>query len=444
MTAHTLRPYQEHFVTRVLDALRRHRAVIGQAPTGAGKTRMAAWIIKRAVAAGYCVLFLAHLDSLVEDTHERVTAEGIRAGFVQAGRPEDPDAPVQVASIATIAARGTRPFAGKLKILIIADECHHGVARTWATIFAAYPQAGLLGLTATPQRGDGRAMGDVFDCIVTGPTNAELVRDGFLSPVDVHAADRVTKDLSRDPVEAYLELPRDAQGELQRSVFFAANIAHATALTADLVARGVPSTMIIGETKRADRRRIRDGLVEGTMRAVVGVGVFLEGWDVPPIEVVVLARAFSVWGAWLQAIGRGRRPHPATGKTVCTVLDLHGCFWNFAPPDERLKFSLEGEPMSLAEPMPKVTRCRECRATFRPSARCPRCGAATKGSPLIPRKMSRSERLELVSRLPRTEQDRRYVAQIARCRKDLSEADAWAWAKRTFEQRRGRPPEVHG
>ncbi len=440
----TPRPYQVDFIDRVVGALRSHRAVLGQAPTGAGKTFMAVLIILRALAAGYRVLFVAHLDSLVEDTHERLVSAGVRAGFLQAGRAEDAEALVQVASIQTLTVRGIRPFGDGRRLLIIADEAHRGLARMWVELFRAYPEAGLLGLTATPQRGDGRAMGDVFEVIVEGPSPAELLADGFLSPVDVHVADRQTKDLARDPVDAYLALPRDAGGERQRSIWFAKNVAHARELALGLEGAGVPTSVIVGETKRTERRDVRARLTSGQLRAVVGVAVFLEGWDAPAIETVVLARPFGVWGAWLQAIGRGRRPSPATGKAWCTVLDLHGSFYSFAPPDERLRFSLDGEPMTLADPMPQVMRCKACLAMFRPAKWCPRCGADTKGAAKLPRVMTRQERIDSTRGLPRSELDRRYVAAIARKLRGLDESVAWERAKRIFERTRGRAPEVRG
>ena len=440
-----LRPYQVTLIERICDALRRHRAVLAVAPTGAGKTRMAVSVIERALASGYRVLFVAHLDSIVSDTQERLVEAGLRAGYIQAGRTGDQDALVQVASIQTISVRGLRPFGDARKLLIIADEAHRGLARMWVELFRAYPDAGLLGLTATPQRGDGRPLGDVYDVIVEGPSPAELLADGFLSPVDVRHADYQTSNLARDPVEAYLELPLDANGGRPRSIFFAKNIAHAEQLTGQLVEAGIPTATIIGETKRAERREIRAKLMSGEIRAVVGVSVFLEGWDCPALEVVVLARPFSVWGAWLQALGRGRRPCPATGKTWCTVLDLHGSIWEFAPPDEKLRFSLSGEPMALAEPLPAVMRCKECFATFRPAKRCPRCGATTRGAAKIPRVMSRQEKLRSLEGLPRSERDRRFCEAIARKGAAKMGAEAsWAWAKRVFFERFGRRPEVHG
>src|SRR5688572_22529104 len=102
MTVH-LRPYQEDLLTRVSTAFSAGvPSVLLQLGTGGGKTCTAASLLERATSKGYRSLFLAHLDSLIGDTHERLIAAGVPAGFVQAGRPTDPEAPVQVASLQTL------------------------------------------------------------------------------------------------------------------------------------------------------------------------------------------------------------------------------------------------------------------------------------------------------------------------------------------------------
>ncbi len=430
----TARPYQARIFDQVAAALSEVRTVCLQSGTGSGKTFMAAEILKRAVARGYCCLFLAHLDTLVEDTHERLTEAGVHAGFVQAGRVATPDAPVQVASVATVHSRGLRPRAD----LIIPDECHRGMSRMWQGVFSLYPDAAILGLSATPQRADGRALGDTFDRLIIGPTNRELVRDGYLVPCDVLAPPMPTEGgLAMDPVDAYVE---HTPG--QRAIVFAANIAHAEDLCARFATAGYPAACIIGETSRDDRRRVREALTEGTLRVVVGVSVFLEGWDVPCIEVVILARPFSHVGGFLQAIGRGLRPSLETGKTRCTALDLRGAVNLHGLPEDDRIWSLSGAACVLAEALPALARCSSCLAVFRPRKTCPRCGADVRAEPKIPRVLSRAEKLANVSRLPRSEQDRRYLAAMARRRRDLEWPAAWAWAKRKFFEVRGRLPEV--
>lgn len=430
----SLHPYQERIVAEVSRALLEVRTACLQLGTGGGKTYTAAELIRRAVARGYRVLFLAHLDTLVEDTHDRLEAAGVRTGYVQAGRPVDPDAPAQVASVQTLHARTCHPPAD----LVLADEAHRGASRMWQGIFAAYPEAAILGLTATPQRADGRALGDTYERLVVGPTNRELVAQGHLVPCEVLAPPAPPDGaLAADPVDAYV-----AHTPGRRAIVFAANVAHARDLRARFEAAGYPAACIVGETSREVRRAVREGIASGALRVVVGVSVFLEGWDVPAAEVVILARPFSSCGSYLQAVGRGLRVAP--GKDRCTVIDLRGAVHLHGLPEDDRRWSLEGGAVTLAEALPALMRCSGCLAVFRPRPRCPRCGADVRAEPKLPRVLRRAEKLANVSALPRSERDRRYLAAMARRRRDLHPRAAWAWARQKFTQQHGREPEVAG
>lgn len=444
MTSAAFRPreYQTDMVDQVIAYFRAGiGAVCMQVGTGAGKTATASFILERLVARKQRGLFIAHLDTLVEDTHARLVAAGVHAGFVQAGRPSDPTAPVQVASLQTLLARGERPPAH----LLIPDECHRVLSAGYRGLLEAYPDSAILGLTATPQRGDGKPLGKlsggVFERLVCGPSNRWLTDRGYLVPVDVISPPRFSeRGLVDDPVDSYRRLTPG-----QRAIFFASNVAHAEALRRKLEEAGVPCALIVGDTPRAERRRLRFALESGELLALVGVAVFLEGWDVPSIETIVLARAFTVCGGWLQAIGRGLRPSPATGKTRLLVHDLRGAFNLHGLPDEDRVWSLEGKAVRRAETMTAIGRCKDCFAVFRPVSRCPRCGAPTRGEPKIPRVLTRAEKAANVSKLPPSERDRRYLEQLTRAayRLGYQNRAATAWALSQFRKRWNREPECH-
>ena len=170
-----LRPDQRELVERVRAEYRSGaRSVLMQGATGFGKTTTAADIIARAVARGRRVVFAAHLDALIDDTGDRLTRAGIEHGIIQADRPTNPTAPVQVCSLATLHRRCESPPAD----LVIVDECHRSMASSVRTVLESYPLARLLGLTATPERGDGAPLGDVFERLVCGPSVAELTTRG--------------------------------------------------------------------------------------------------------------------------------------------------------------------------------------------------------------------------------------------------------------------------
>lgn len=426
-----LRPYQDDLVRRVGQAFRRGRAGVMQMATGGGKTACAATIIERAVAKGRRVVFAAHLDTLVGDTYERLAKAGVHAGYVQAGRPNDPTAPTQVASLATLYSRGERPPAD----LIIVDECHRAASTSVREILESYPHAWILGLTATPQRGDGQPL-DMFGWMECGPSMRELGAQGYLVPADVLAPIAPVDALVSEPVDAYL-----AHCKGRRAIVFAASVAHAEWIAYGLTARGVPAAVVTGETPRAEREAARTMLVEGGLSALVSVNVFVEGWDCPTVDAVILAREFSVVGSFLQAIGRGLRPAP--GKTDCIVVDLRGSVNLHGLPDEDRAWSLTGKP-KRTEALPSLRRCLKCAAIFRPARVCPRCGAASDAKAegaKLPRILDRDEKLERLSHLSQEDRDRRYLmslVNVAINRMRMPEHRAEQWAMRAFERKFGR------
>lgn len=433
----TLRDYQRDAVEKVRAAYRDGaRSVVLQIGTGAGKTHTAAGgMIAPAALRGRRVVFLAHLDALITDTHARLTGAGIHAGFIQAGRPSDPTSPVQVASIATLHSRGERPPAD----LLVIDECHHAQSASVREILAAYPTAWLLGITATVQRGDGRALGDVFERLVCGPTNAWLTANGFLVPCDVLAPVSFSEDaLADDPVDAY---KKHARGT--RAIVFAGSVAQAKELAERFTTAGHPAEYILGETDRDTRERLRDEVRAGTTRILVGVGVFVEGFDLPAIETVILARGFTVTGGFLQAIGRGLRPCPETGKTRCTVIDLRGSVHLHGLPDDDRVWSLDGTAVRRADVRTALRRCGECLAVFRPARTCPRCGAKAVSAPRVKKVLTRAEKLVKWNDMAPADRDARYLTRLQRValtRMRMSSSAADAWARRRFVQQFHRAP----
>jgi superfamily II DNA or RNA helicase len=363
-----LRPYQSKLIEQVRDAYRGGaRSVVMQLATGGGKTHTAAHLIKLSVERGKRVAFVAHLSELIDDTAERLRATGVHCGIVQADRPTDPEAPVQICTTQTLTARGSRPPAD----LVILDECHRSQSPTVLEILAAYPSARLLGLSATPQRGDGRALGDTFERLVCGPSLADLTGDGYLVPARVHAPVSPIPDaLGMDPVEAYLRwcAPRPDR-PARPTLIFAQHAAHAHEITAR-----IPGALeVLAETDRDLRHLARESLADGTAPAVVTVRALQEGWDCPAVSAVVLCSACSTVTSYLQAIGRGLRA--SAGKQDCVVVDLRGaCLVHGLPADDR-QWTLEGNGVRPLAKLPNLRRCLDCHALFAVASRCPLCGS---------------------------------------------------------------------
>ena len=355
----TLRPDQEKALADIRVAFSRHRRVLLQASTGFGKTATASVIIRQAVAKGRRVVFAAHLDSIVGDTLERLRACGVYAGRIQAGEPADPLAPVQVASIATLHARELAPPAD----LVIADECHRGVSEMWRGTFGRYPRARILGLSATPQRADGAALGEVFDALVQGPSMEQLVALGVLVPCEVIAPPEPQDALAMSPVEA---LGLYAVG--RPALVFCQTVAEARALAEQL---GPRAACVDGETSIDQRRRDLRRFADGHLDVVTNCMVLTEGFDAPRAEVIVLARGCDHVGTFLQIVGRGLRAFPC--KRVCTLVDLRGAVHRHGLPNEPRVWSLTGRAAARTSPIALRT-CPSCFGVFAPRPTCPRCG----------------------------------------------------------------------
>jgi len=190
-----LRDYQEAMIRDARASLATNKRILLVAPTGAGKTVLALEMIRGAVARGRRVLFLCHRRELVRQSSRAFWNAGVEHGMVMAGKAMTA-VMANVGVINTVANRIDRMRAPDL---IIVDESHRSVSPSYLKLFKAWPDAHVVGLTATPQRTDGKGLGEVYDAIVEGPTMRWLIDNGYLSdyriiaPVSSVSLDGVTK-----------------------------------------------------------------------------------------------------------------------------------------------------------------------------------------------------------------------------------------------------------
>jgi superfamily II DNA or RNA helicase len=374
----SLRPYQDRAIAGLRASYARgKRSPCLVLPTGAGKTVVAASIIRSATERGRRVLFLAHREELISQSVNKLEQAGVTdIRVIQASRQLGrPSSPVCVASIPTLTKWIDRmPTAD----LVVFDECHHTIARTWQDIARAYPAAHLLGLTATPQRGDGKPLGDVFDDLVVGATVRELTDLGHLVPCQVWSPPQRldARELALSPVQAYQQ-----HGQDRRCVVFTSTVEHADRLMAEFVAGGVTCDVVHGGLPKAERKRRLDDLASGALRVVVNVHVLTEGWDCPAVAVCILARKPVHVGTYLQMVGRVLRP--AQGKDHALLLDLCGSSLEHGPPDFDRTYSLDGEGISTAG-REAIRQCPYCGAVFAATGQttCPQCLADLPGRPI--------------------------------------------------------------
>lgn len=327
----------------VCDEFRKgHRSVVAVMPTGAGKTVGGTWFALQHLSRkpdGH-VLWTAHRDELVGQAYDTLTSAGLACGVIQStpSREVNPYRPVQVASTQTLLARGLFPDA----TFVVLDEVHHYASDKWSTLAQEYKRRGvfILGLTATPARGDGRALGDIFDGLVVPVTIKDLIASGHLVPFELKRPKRKLRSdqIAQSPVSAYVEHARG-----RRAICFAGNVKAAEQFVSEFRARGVRSELVTGETDPAQRRTILERYAGGEIDVLCNVGVLTEGFDDRPTSCVIIARGVGPASLYIQICGRGLRAAPEAGKRDAIILDLHGCSWKHGAPDEDREYSLEGD-----------------------------------------------------------------------------------------------------
>ncbi len=388
-----LRDYQQTAIEGVREAFRAgHRAPLLVAPTGAGKTVMFGFVASETAKRGRRVLILAHRRELIRQASRKLTETGVPHGIIAPGNTPTRGL-VQVASVQTLGRRLNRADAPDL---IVIDEAHHAVAGQWAQIIAAYPQARLMGVTATPERMDGRGLGveagGCFDSLVMGPAVADLISGGFLTPTKIFApseapdlsgvrtrggdydagalADAMAKpQIVGDAVAHY---QKHAPG--QPAILFSPSVAHAEAMADAFRAAGIRAVAASGATEASKRDAAIAGLATGAVQVLCSCDLISEGLDVPAVGAVILLRPTKSLGLYLQQVGRGLRP--AAGKTHLVVLDHAGNTLRHGPPEMPREWSLAGRPKKKRDQddAPPARQCPECFAVHAPAPVCPECG----------------------------------------------------------------------
>jgi superfamily II DNA or RNA helicase len=379
-------PWQIADLAKIGNAYERHRSVCYQAPTGSGKTVVGAEFIAR--QPDDRIVVVGHRDEIIQQFSAALTRVRIEHGIIQPGYPATKDR-VQVASIMTLVRRldqFTPP-----PTLLVYDEGHHAAAPTWQKITAAFPDADILGLTATPRRYDGKPLDDIFEKLICGPSIAWLIDHGFLVPVTVfapatspdltaikiragdYAVDQLATVMSDEmivggAVDEYKKLCSGARG-----IVFCVDIAHSKLVAKAFRARGYRAEHVDGETPRAERRELIAALGDGSIDMLTNCGLISEGLDVPGAEVAILLRPTKSLALYLQMVGRALRTAP--GKDCAFVLDHAGNVYRHGLPTARRQWSLTGKQQDDSAG-DRLFRCPECGAiNDRSDDVCVNCGA---------------------------------------------------------------------
>jgi superfamily II DNA or RNA helicase len=372
----TLRSYQRDAIDAVHRDLQEHTRVAVVLPTGGGKTVVFSHLIRETLERnpGGRVLVLVHRDELAAQAAHKLTsiAPGISVGIVKAEQNEV-DADVIVGSVQTLAREARREQIRNVQ-LVVCDEAHHAVARSWTEVLThfgcyeprdtgalltvpEYMPTPCVGFTATMYRDDGKGLGNVWEKVSYERDIEWAIEAGYLTDVRGQAVTVEGFDLAQIArsrgdyqegklgdalisvgagevvAQAYLEhasFPADyrcndtcvTDSHVRKGVLFAPTVASAYHFSNAFELAGIPSAVIEGTMSREDRALIYKRYDEGEIRVLHNCMVLTEGWDSPSTEVAVVARPTQNPGLYTQMVGRVLRPFP--GKAEALVLDVVG------------------------------------------------------------------------------------------------------------------------
>lgn len=385
----TLRPDQEDVRAKLRVALRSSVSVLVLAPTGFGKTVLAAALIKLIAGAGKRVIFCVHRVDLITQTAKTFEKFGIPFSYIAAGYHHNPYHRVFVASIATLKNRLGKYAAD----YVLVDEAHLSAASGWAAVANHYKAAGarLIGLTGSPERLDGKPLGDVWDTMVMGPSVRWLIDNGHLSRyrafapagidlsgVHTRNGEFVTSEI--DDIMSGKAVLRDAVRHWRkfaagkRTIAFAPSVARSEQLAAEFRDNGVMAVALDGNTPQPERKAAFHGFADRQIDVIVNCALFCEGFDLAAqvdrdvtIEAVLQYSPTQSLAKHLQQLGRGlrKKPEPAI------LLDLVGNLARLGFPDDDREWSLSGRVK--AKRVGSLMECPKCFGSHDPAPACPYC-----------------------------------------------------------------------
>ena len=397
-----LRDYQVRVIEEARAAAAAgHRGILLFLTTGAGKTRIALKMMHNAKQRGFRSIYLAHRRELVKQTAERFRSLGVSTTILMDGYTFDPSADLVVASQQTWESR--HEWLDREYGLAIFDEAHIGVSRQKRIIndIKEYnPHIVYVGLTATPMTNNGPGLGSIYSYLVHGPTISELTEQGYLVPAEhyvMQPLDFNPRELIKIRGGEYDEnevmkwfVKNHIIGDVvqnwmdhfmgKKTIVFARSIEHSVFIAEEFGKSGIPAAHIDFRTPWRKRSQILQKFKDGEIVVLVNVDIFSEGFDMPDMEVGILATPINSVTRYIQRVGRLLRPSSGKERAIIVdhggVLQQHGTIYNFQ--------QWELEPARPPRHIPyhaikvKVERYRSCPIcghTFKAGPKvCPSCG----------------------------------------------------------------------
>lgn len=472
--AYTLFDDQAEFVVKLRESLKRgNRAILGVASPAFGKTVVASHITESARDRDpdATVWFLVHRKNLLRQTSKSFWQARIEHGLITSGKARS-KLPIQVGTIGTVYSRmGTlKPP----KILFI-DEAHLSRGKMFSTVieWAVEHDAIVIGLTGTPIRLDGKALGDLFQDLIEAKSTAWLIEQGrlssyraFTTPLqpDLGGVKTTAGDFNKKDLAAAMDKPtivgdavthwkQHAAG--MRTVCYCVNVGHSKHTAQAFNDSGVPAVHVDASTTEAELKAACEGLASGRYLVLCNCELVIEGFDLSAqldgaditLECCILLRPTQSLARYLQMVFRAlrRKSNPAV------ILDHAGCIIKHGLPDEQREWSLLGAPPKKRGSSDddssdvNVSTCEKCYSVFMSGVEtCPQCGAS------VPKKERKIEQtdgqlqevdIEAVRREQKREQgSARSLRSLVELGIRKGMRNPSAWAANVFAARERRKP----
>ena len=393
-----LRDYQIDAINQVRRAYSQgHRRILLVAPTGSGKTIIGTNVLNSAAQKSKSGIWVAPRREIVKQTSEKLEHIGCDHGILMAGHDRRITTKIQVASIQTYHRRkNNKNFHVPPGNVIVFDEAHLSLAKSWQEMASDYPGAVLLGLTATPCRGDGAGLGSFWQTMIEVTTVEQLMIDGWLVRAKFYAPDNPNMkgvpesggDWTKKGAGSVMDKPHLVgdivdnwikYSEQRPTVVFASTVAHSMHIAEAFNAAGYRFEHLDGKTPREERDGILGRLEAGDINGVSNCQVLHEGWDQPAVSCMVDAQPTKSYGRHLQKVGRILRP--AVEKNDALVIDHAGNVYRHGFPEEAGGWTLDDSVKiqnvrkEKRKDEHQLQTCRHCFTVFEGHI-CPACGTA--------------------------------------------------------------------
>ena len=335
-----LRPYQNEAKMAVLNEWETGNAkTLLVLPTGCGKTIVFAKITEELVRRGKRVLILAHRGELLDQAADKIAkSTGLQCATEKAEESCIGSwFRVVVGSVQTLQRpKRLAKFKSDYFDNIIIDEAHHVISSGYQAVLEHFKSAQVLGVTATPDRGDMKNLGTVFDSLAYEYTLPKAIKEGFLVPIkaltlplklDLSRVSTQAGDFKASDIDSALDpyLHQIAEEMMEhckdrKTVIFLPLIKTSQKFCAILNSKGFRAAEVNGDSD--DRSQVLEDFDKGKYNVLCNSMLLTEGWDCPSVNCVIVLRPTKVRGLYSQMVGRGTRLSPETGKTDLLLLDF--------------------------------------------------------------------------------------------------------------------------